>query len=187
MKVSRHEAKRGALRRRLEARHLIVLACFLATLSAYVERVGFSIAYTAMAKIDKVDEAAKGTVLSAFYWGYGVSQVNLAAFEPSLFNQCDFLSTGVCFPACRHVQLAHLNMCVGPCMRVMSIHMHIKMCKHICRRRHCSVPLVQRTIHSACGTGSWRLGCTALGRPPHAHGFIRLVVDRLNADTRICS
>ena len=114
MKVSRHEAKRGALRRRLEARHLIVLACFLATLSAYVERVGFSIAYTAMAKIDKVDEAAKGTVLSAFYWGYGVSQVNLAAFEPSLFNQCDFLSTGVCFPACRHVQLAHRKMCVGP-------------------------------------------------------------------------
>ncbi|DBB12112.1 hypothetical protein WJX82_001890 [Trebouxia sp. C0006] len=75
MKASRHEAKRGTLRRRLEARHLIVLACFLATLSAYVERVGFSIAYTAMAKIDKVDEATKGTVLSAFYWGYGVSQV----------------------------------------------------------------------------------------------------------------
>lgn len=59
----------------LEPRHLIVLACFLATLSAYVERVGFSIAYTAMAKADKVDEATKGTVLSAFYWGYGVAQV----------------------------------------------------------------------------------------------------------------
>ncbi|KAL3151824.1 hypothetical protein ABBQ38_012791 [Trebouxia sp. C0009 RCD-2024] len=59
----------------LEPRHLIVLACFLATLSAYVERVGFSIAYTAMAKVDNVDEATKGTVLSAFYWGYGVAQV----------------------------------------------------------------------------------------------------------------
>ena len=63
----------------LEARHLIVLACFLATLSAYVERVGFSIAYTAMAKAEKVDEATKGTVLSAFYWGYGVAQVGLSA------------------------------------------------------------------------------------------------------------
>ena len=62
----------------LEPRHLIVLACFLATLSAYVERVGFSIAYTAMAKADNVDEATKGTVLSAFYWGYGVAQVGFS-------------------------------------------------------------------------------------------------------------
>lgn len=62
----------------LEPRHLIVLACFLATLSAYVERVGFSIAYTAMAKVDNVDEATKGTVLSAFYWGYGVAQVRFS-------------------------------------------------------------------------------------------------------------
>lgn len=62
-------------RTNLEARHVIVLACFLATLSAYVERVGFSIAYTAMAKAETVDEATKGTVLSAFYWGYGVAQV----------------------------------------------------------------------------------------------------------------
>ncbi len=115
MKASRHEAKRGTLRRRLEARHLIVLACFLATLSAYVERVGFSIAYTAMAKIDKVDEATKGTVLSAFYWGYGVSQVNLAASEPSPLNQYDFISSSVCFPACQHVQqLAFL--CTSQCV-----------------------------------------------------------------------
>lgn len=34
----------------LQVRHQIVLACFLATFTAYVERVGFSIAYTAMAK-----------------------------------------------------------------------------------------------------------------------------------------
>lgn len=64
----------------LEARHVIVLACFLATLSAYVERVGFSIAYTAMAKAEQVDEATKGTVLSAFYWGYGVAQVGFPAY-----------------------------------------------------------------------------------------------------------
>ncbi len=78
MKASRYAPKSGVAKRRLvEPRHLIILACFLATLSAYVERVGFSIAYTAMAKVDKVDEATKGTVLSAFYWGYGVSQVSL--------------------------------------------------------------------------------------------------------------
>jgi len=122
MKGPRHEAKRGAFRRRLEARHLIVLACFLATLSAYVERVGFSIAYTAMAKIDKVDEATKGTVLSAFYWGYGVSQVNLAAFEPSLFNQCNCMSTSVYFAACQCVQLAFL--CTSECVHVSHEHTH---------------------------------------------------------------
>jgi hypothetical protein len=33
----------------LQPRFHIVLACFLATLTAYVERVGFSIAFTAMA------------------------------------------------------------------------------------------------------------------------------------------
>lgn len=64
-----------ASRRLFERRHAVVFACFLATLSAYVERVGFSIAYTAMAKVAEVDEATKGTVLSAFYWGYGISQV----------------------------------------------------------------------------------------------------------------
>jgi ACS family sodium-dependent inorganic phosphate cotransporter len=58
-----------------EPRYQIVFACFLATLTAYVERTGFSIAYTAMAKDAAVDEAIKGTVLSSFYWGYGVSQI----------------------------------------------------------------------------------------------------------------
>ncbi len=33
----------------LQPRFQVVLACFLATLTAYVERVGFSIAFTAMA------------------------------------------------------------------------------------------------------------------------------------------
>ena len=40
-----------------------------------MERVGFSIAYTAMAKQAGASEALKGSVLSAFYWGYGLSQV----------------------------------------------------------------------------------------------------------------
>jgi sugar phosphate permease len=55
-----------------------VLACFLATFTAYVERVGFSIAFTAMAKQAGVSEAVKGTVLSAFFWGYAVSQARHA-------------------------------------------------------------------------------------------------------------
>lgn len=60
---------------RLEARYQIVFACFLATFTAYVERVGFSIAFTAMAKEAQIGEGIKGTVLSAFFWGYAVSQV----------------------------------------------------------------------------------------------------------------
>lgn len=61
-----------------QARHRIVLACFLATFTAYVERVGFSIAFTAMAKQAGLSEALKGTVLSAFFWGYAVSQARPA-------------------------------------------------------------------------------------------------------------
>lgn len=76
----------AAAKRRLalpiEARYIIVLACFLATFTAYVERVGFSIAFTAMARSAQVPESVKGTVLSAFYWGYGVSQVQ-HAWSPS--------------------------------------------------------------------------------------------------------
>jgi len=60
-----------------EPRHQVTLLCFLATFTAYMERVGFSIAYTAMARDADVSEVVKGTVLSAFYWGYGISQVLL--------------------------------------------------------------------------------------------------------------
>jgi ACS family sodium-dependent inorganic phosphate cotransporter len=49
-------------------RYIIVLATFLATFSAYVERVGFSIAFTDLAKEAGLDESVKGGVLSAFYW-----------------------------------------------------------------------------------------------------------------------
>ena len=51
----------------------MVVVCFLATLTAYVERTGFSIAYTLMAK--DIDQRTKGMVMSAFYWGYGISQI----------------------------------------------------------------------------------------------------------------
>lgn len=66
-------AKRRSLK--IEPRYVIVFTCFLATFTAYVERVGFSIAFTAMAKEANLDESVKGTVLSAFYWGYALSQV----------------------------------------------------------------------------------------------------------------
>ena len=58
-----------------EPRHQVTLLCFLGTLVAYVERVGFSIAFTEMAKQAGTSEAVKGAVLSAFYWGYSLSQV----------------------------------------------------------------------------------------------------------------
>ena len=64
----------------------IVFACFLATFIAYVERVGFSIAFTAISQKADINKAALGGVLSAFYWGYGLSQVGsaspAAAFSP---------------------------------------------------------------------------------------------------------
>ncbi len=60
---------------KLDPRFLIVALAFLATFTMYAERVGFSIAFTAMAKAASLDESVKGKVLSAFYWGYAVSQV----------------------------------------------------------------------------------------------------------------
>ncbi|KAK9840734.1 hypothetical protein WJX81_001117 [Elliptochloris bilobata] len=76
--AQRHSPHRRKARRawwHLQARHRIIAVCFLATFTAYVERVGFSIAFTAMAKQAGVSEAVKGTVLSAFFWGYAMSQV----------------------------------------------------------------------------------------------------------------
>lgn len=58
-----------------EPRYLMAGCLFLATLTAYIERTGFSIAYTLMASEAGVSESTKGAVMSAFYWGYGVSQV----------------------------------------------------------------------------------------------------------------
>lgn len=67
---------RGLLRRlAAEPRYVLVAAMFLATFAAYVERIGFSIAFTDLARGGGVDEGRKGAVLSAFYWGYALSQV----------------------------------------------------------------------------------------------------------------
>ena len=60
---------------RLEARYQIVFACFMATFTAYIERVGFPLAFTALAKDASIGEGTKGTIMSAFFWGYAISQV----------------------------------------------------------------------------------------------------------------
>ena len=72
-------AERGLLqraaRRFAHKRYLICLFCFLATCCAYVERTGFSVAFTALCKAEGVPERVEGLVMGAFYWGYGLSQV----------------------------------------------------------------------------------------------------------------
>ena len=59
--------------------HVIVAAFFFCTLTAYFERAGFSIAFTELAETTEVEslknEAVKGTVLSAFFYGYAAMQL----------------------------------------------------------------------------------------------------------------
>lgn len=59
----------------MERRWLLVFCCFLCMLCIYLERVGFSIAYTAVAASHSVKDATKGVVLGAFFNGYACSQV----------------------------------------------------------------------------------------------------------------
>ncbi|KAI3980728.1 hypothetical protein MKX01_025293 [Papaver californicum] len=56
-------------------RYLIVLLTFICTCVCYIERVGFSIAYTVAADAAGVDQSTKGIILSTFYYGYACSQV----------------------------------------------------------------------------------------------------------------
>lgn len=56
-------------------RYIIVLLTFLCTNVCYIERVGFSIAYTAAADAIGVSQASKGLILSTFYYGYVASQI----------------------------------------------------------------------------------------------------------------
>jgi MFS transporter, ACS family, solute carrier family 17 (sodium-dependent inorganic phosphate cotransporter), other len=63
------------IQRAAHKRYLICLFCFFATSCAYIERTGFSVAFTALCKQERVSEHVEGVVLAAFYWGYGVSQV----------------------------------------------------------------------------------------------------------------
>lgn len=61
--------------RKFPKRYLIVLLTFICTCVCYIERVGFSIAYTIAADAAGVNQSSKGTILSTFYYGYACSQV----------------------------------------------------------------------------------------------------------------
>uniref|UniRef100_J3NBV5 Major facilitator superfamily (MFS) profile domain-containing protein n=1 Tax=Oryza brachyantha TaxID=4533 RepID=J3NBV5_ORYBR len=56
-------------------RYVIVLLTFICTNVCYIERVGFSIAYTVAADAIGVNQANKGMILSMFYYGYVLSQI----------------------------------------------------------------------------------------------------------------
>lgn len=56
-------------------RYLIVVFTFFSTFICYVERMGFSIAYTVAADAAGLNQSRKGTILSTFYYGYAFSQV----------------------------------------------------------------------------------------------------------------
>ncbi|KAK9128264.1 hypothetical protein Syun_017061 [Stephania yunnanensis] len=60
---------------RVPTRYVIVLLTFICTFVCYVERVGFSIAYTAAADTAGINQSSKGIILSTFYYGYACSQV----------------------------------------------------------------------------------------------------------------
>ncbi|XP_058099531.1 probable anion transporter 6 [Magnolia sinica] len=59
----------------LPKRYVIVLLMFISTCICYIERVGFSIAYTVAADAVGVNQSSKGMILSTFYFGYAVSQI----------------------------------------------------------------------------------------------------------------
>ncbi|KAL5973538.1 putative anion transporter 6 [Asimina triloba] len=56
-------------------RYVIVLLTFVCTCVCYIERVGFSIAYTVAADAVGVNQSSKGLILSTFYYGYALSQI----------------------------------------------------------------------------------------------------------------
>ncbi|XP_068649781.1 probable anion transporter 6 [Aristolochia californica] len=60
---------------KLPKRYVIVLLTFVCTCVCYIERVGFSIAYTVAADAVGVNQSSKGIILSTFYFGYALSQV----------------------------------------------------------------------------------------------------------------
>lgn len=105
---------------RVEPRHQIVMACFLATLAMYVERVGFSIAFTELAKSATLDESVKGTVLSAFFWGYALSQARLGCMGVSAdlvasWHACQLKHA--CMHACRSQEAGQPScMAAGSCL-----------------------------------------------------------------------
>ncbi|KAH7279581.1 hypothetical protein KP509_37G025200 [Ceratopteris richardii] len=63
------------LRMKIPQRYFMVAMVFASTSICYLERVGFSIAYTAAAVSVHTDERTKGYILSAFFYGYVLSQI----------------------------------------------------------------------------------------------------------------
>lgn len=57
------------------AHHTITWMIFLCTLACYLERQGFSIAFTELAHQAELNEEVKGHVLSGFFYGYAVMQI----------------------------------------------------------------------------------------------------------------
>ncbi|WOL03692.1 putative anion transporter 6 [Canna indica] len=55
--------------------YLIILLTFICTSVCYIERIGFSVAYTVAADSIGVNQSSKGLILSTFYYGYVMSQV----------------------------------------------------------------------------------------------------------------
>ncbi|XP_057834101.2 probable anion transporter 5 [Cryptomeria japonica] len=64
-----------AMGRSVAARHIIVGLTFVCTCVCYIERVGFSIAYTAAADAAGISQSTKGLILSTFFYGYALSQI----------------------------------------------------------------------------------------------------------------
>ncbi|XP_020588917.1 probable anion transporter 6 [Phalaenopsis equestris] len=56
-------------------RYVIVVLTFLCTNVFYIERMGFSVAYTAAANSIGINQSSKGLILSTFYYGYVLSQI----------------------------------------------------------------------------------------------------------------
>ena len=52
-----------------------VAVCFAGAMICYLDRVGFPLAYTAMAQAAHLDKTTQGAVHSAFYNGYTFTQV----------------------------------------------------------------------------------------------------------------
>lgn len=72
-------------------RYSIVLLTFISTCICYIERVGFSIAYTVAANAAGLNQSSKGIVLSSFYYGYACSQVPGGLASQTLGGRCVLL------------------------------------------------------------------------------------------------
>lgn len=66
---------RGSKRGCLRDIDVIAGCIFLATFVCYFERMGFSIAFTELAELEKLNEAIKGRVMSSFFYGYASMQL----------------------------------------------------------------------------------------------------------------